>query len=215
MVALATTIYAQENYNKPDNSKFSLEVGFTPFNSESVILMGEQIVGTYSINDKIGIRLGLGFASETETSDNKQTNYTKRTATSTNFSITPGVKFSFAGTNKLSPYIGFEFLFGTQMRETTLERKQGDDLIKTVTTNADYPINTFGADAFTGFNYYFAKNIFVGIEIGIGANTYSVKKQSVKTTTNGATTTLDTEAESGAFTFGFMCNPAIRLGWSF
>ena len=153
MIILATTMYAQESYNKPDNSKFSLEVGFMPFQSESVFLMGEQLRGTLSLNDQIGIRLGLGFASATEKEDDKQADYTKETATISQFSITPGVIYSFTGTNRLTPFVGFELMLGVTSNKTTIEERLGNDRIrKTVITNSNSPLNTFGANFLAGFN---------------------------------------------------------------
>ena len=215
MVALATTMYAQESYNKPEVPKFSLEVGFTPLQTETITLMGEQLIGTYSLNNRIGIRLGLGFATATANYDDKQANYTKESANISQFSLSPGIVYSFIGTNRLTPYVGFELMFGSTSNKTTTEVRTANNLRKTVTTNADGAFNTFGANVFTGFNYYFAKNIFVGVEVGLGASNLSVKQQSVKVTSDGSTTTRDTDAEINAFGVGLICNPAIRLGWAF
>ena len=215
MVALATTMYAQESYNKPEVPKFMLEVGFTPLQTETITLMGEQLRGTYLLNNKIGIRFGLGFATATANYDDKQANYTKESETISQFSLTPGIIYSFEGTNRLTPYVGFEFLLGTTSNKSTREVRTANNLVKTVTTNADGAFNTFGANLFTGFNYYFAQNIFVGVEVGLGVRNMSVKQQSVKITSDGSTTTRDTEEEIGALGVGLICNPSIRLGWAF
>lgn len=216
MVALAATMYAQESYNKPETPKFALEVGFTPLQTtETITLMGEQIRGTYSINNKIGIRLGLGIASAKANYDDKQADYSKESAAISQFSITPGVIYSFIGTNRLTPYVGFELALGTTSNKNTTENRRGNVQVKTVSTNTDGAFNTFGANIFSGFNYYFAKNIFVGVEVGFGATNMAVKKQSVKITTDGSTTTHDTDEVVSAFGVGFICNPAIRLGWAF
>ena len=215
VVALATTMNAQESYNKPDDSKFSLEIGIMPFQYESAFLIGEQLRGILAINDNISLRLGVGFGTAKETEDDKQADYTKSTTTTSQFSVSPGIIFSFAGTNKLTPFVGFEVMVGSTSNQITQEQRRGNSLTKTVITNADSPINTFGANVFTGFNYYFAKNIYVGVEAGIGVINISEKKQSIKITSDGSTTTRDTEAEVGAIGFGIVCNPAIRLGWAF
>ena len=213
MVALATTMNAQSY--KPETPKFSLEVGIMPFQSESAFLIDEQLRGILSLNDKISIRLGLGFGTVTTKEDDKQADYTKYNATTSQFSVTPGIIYSFEGTDRLTPFIGFELMLGSTSDKATLEQRRGNSLTKTVTTNADDALNTFGASIFTGFNYYFAQNIYVGVEAGLGIISASVKKQSIKRTSDGSTTTFDTEEERGASGIGLMCNPAIRLGWAF
>jgi len=205
-------VATQEGSFKPEVGTFQVEVGFAPLQVNSVFLQGGQLKVAYSVNEKFGVRLGLGFGTYTETEDDKAEEWTKTTESTSRFSLAPGVTYSFEGTNKLAPYVGAELTFATTSNKNTVERKSG---YKSVTKNSGSPLNTFGVGVFTGFNYYFAKNLFVGVEVGIGTEFSSVKNRSVEVTNNGETTTTEDKSESGSFNFRAYANPALRLGWAF
>lgn len=198
---------------KPEEGSIEMEVGFAPFsvNNDGVRLQGGELKGAYILNEQFKIRLGLGFATNKEV--NKAEGEWPKTTTSTSrFSITPGFTYSFDGTDKLDPFVGAELMFATESNKRTVEQESGD---KTVTKNQNSPFNVFGIGALTGFNYYFAKNLFVGVEVGIGVEFGSEKNRKVETTTNGQTTTTENKTDNSSFDFRAYANPSIRLGWVF
>ncbi|MDR0683482.1 MAG: porin family protein [Dysgonamonadaceae bacterium] len=213
----ASVINAQESY-KPGAGSFSLEVGFSPFaaNGSAISLPSGSLTGIYSLNDAIAIRLGLGF-SQTSASTDDKTNKIKGSYSETEFSITPGIVYSFAGTAKLTPYAGAEFLIGSTGSFGERESNYGsNNSSKTTRTNMDlngdrFGINTFGIGVFTGFNYYFAKNLYIGAEVGLGYTSVSLKDGEI---TQGTTATKY-ENESTASAIGFHATPTLRLGWAF
>ncbi|MDR1730401.1 MAG: porin family protein [Prevotellaceae bacterium] len=207
-----TVVMAPEESFKPEEGSFAVEVGFAPLQFNSVSLQGGQLKASYSLNEQLGVRLGVGFGINNEFSDNKEEEWTKTTNTISEISVTPGVTYSFEGTNKLAPYIGAELLLATTSDKETVETKSG---YKRVTKNENSPFNTFGLGIFTGFNYYFAKNLYLGVEVGIGAKFKNLKNESDEITENGTTTTEENKSENGSFNFSAYANPALRLGWAF
>ena len=125
MFATTFVVSAQENQEsiKPESGSFSVEVGFTPLQTNSVSLQGGQIKGAYSISDKFGVRLGLDFGTSTTTVDNNESGvaWSKTSNCTTQFTVNPGVTYSFAGTERLTPYVGAEVSFGISSKTEPTE----------------------------------------------------------------------------------------------
>lgn len=221
LIALAmlatSTIHAQEEQQesaaskgyKPEAGTFSTEVCYAPLStSNSVALEGGQLKGIYALNDKFSLRLGLGFGINSEKSEDDGT---KTTTTTRQLSLTPGVSYAMEGTSRLTPYIGGELLFAFEGDKTTIEGENA----KEVTTNGNKPLNTFGINAFAGFNYYFAEHLYAGIEFGIGLKGTVNKDKEVETTINGKTTKVTSDVDESTIDFAPYIVPSLRLGWSF
>jgi hypothetical protein len=160
--------------------------------------------------------VGLGFSRESESYDNKSPK-NKGSYSKTTFSIIPGIVYSFAGTAKLTPYAGAEFLIGSVGSSGVIENNYGSNSsTETTATNIDQNsnrvgFNTFGIGVFTGFNYYFAKNLYIGAEVGFGYRSTSLKDGEV--TVGSSATKYEDESSSSAI--GFHATPTLRLGWTF
>jgi len=229
------TVSAQESF-KPKAGSFSLEVGFSPLGlleqdqQSSFYLPQGNLVGIYSISNSWGVRLGLGFASQSIKFDNGEdgddnVNIT-RSRNQSVFSLAPGVTYSFKGTNKLSPYVGAEVMFATTSTKNNYRRVGGlgNDYEETETNVNNFdlvddfygvPFNSFGANLITGFNYYFAKNLYAGVEVGLGIQSMKTKKWKTEAINNDIEETEEGKAKttgSGALLYA---NPQIRLGWAF
>jgi opacity protein-like surface antigen len=206
---------AQNGSVKPEKGSFALEVGFSPFDVEgnNILLHNGEVRGIYSISDKIGIRVGLGLGASMESDDNGQSGdeWTKMTSRATRIALSPGIVYSFAGTDKLSPYIGGEIVFATLTANTTAEGRN----FKTVTKNEGDLFNTFGLGVFTGFNYYFAKNLYIGVEAGLSLENRSLKNMITETTASGMTETVELKNDRSQTTIGMFATPSLRLGWVF
>jgi len=220
--ASVVAVYAQESY-KPEIGSFGVEVAFSPLEGLVDLQQGLQydnnIAGQfkafYSLNDKVGIRLGLGFGTaSSKTNNGKSGDDLYKTSNSRNsFSILPGLTYSFEGTARLTPYAGVELAIGRCSSESITEEGK----VKTTITNyAGTLFNTFGFNVFTGFNYFFAKNLYIGIEAGIGFDSQKFKnpETKVKGDPNWKEPEKSKRSSSNS-TFGFKVNPDLRLGWSF
>ncbi len=201
---------------KPEEGSFMMEVGFAPFhtmkgestNDDLINLQGGLLRGVFVLSDNLQLNLGFGLSIYKNVIDNGETGDTweKSTNRTALFTINPGLNYVFDGTDKLAPFIGGELGFGITSTKQTDETERA----KTITKNEN-GFNTFGIAAVSGFNYYFAKNIFIGAEVKLGAEMVTNKKVSVEA--NGTTTT--TETKSHSVSFRPQAVPTLRLGWAF
>lgn len=207
----------------PQAGSFGVEVQFNPF---GIFLGGTDAEGVtvnptfsidglkmrYFISDQMAVRATLDFS----TTSNKDVAYqegnpysTTKTATTT-FGLTPGVEWHVAKFNRGSVYVGAEVGFAVGGTSSSLVYEKPDDVL--VNTNSKGSIFGFGAGLFTGIDFYLTQNLYLGAELGLAY-------QSSKTTPNKSTTVGDTTTEKKDFSstssFGFNCEPAIRLGWTF
>ena len=216
---------AQEGSVKPGAGKFSVEVGFSPLgmsrSSQSIYLPMGELTGHYSITNKINVRLGLGVSYAYSSYDNGEDKengwWYKSSASQTAISLAPGFSYSFGGTKKMTPYAGAEFRFVTtcsKQKQETIDESQTQ-------TNSDYvsssygqnlPFNGYGVNLFTGFNYYFVKNIYLGAEVGLGF-LYKQDKQGV--TKQSDREDVKVEEKRNELGLNLYANPQIRLGWAF
>lgn len=204
------------NDYKPEEGSFMMEIGFAPFHTIAndsvdgglINLQGGLLRGVYVATENLEIKLGLGFSIFKDVNDNGQSGdaWHKTTDRTTLFSVNPGVSYVFDGTDKLSPYVGGELEFGITSTKNTDESEHN----KTVTKNEN-GFNTFGVAAVSGFNFYFAKNIFIGAEVKLGVEMQIDKKPSVEA--DGKTT--KTETKSHDLVFQPQAVPTLRLGWAF
>ncbi len=107
------------------------------------------------------------------------------------FTINPGFEKHFTGTDRLSPYLGFEIYFSrsksTFTKDTLVEGNFASGVrYDTVGTSQTYSApwttfslteksgsKTFGVNLIAGMDYYFTKNLSLGVEFGFGF--YSTK----------------------------------------
>lgn len=175
----------------------------------------------YFATENIAIRLSLGFSSNKTTNnfyENEVDNsggagtYVTRMGTTT---IGIGGEYHFKGTEKLSPYAGLDINFG--MGKMTAEGEQTDG---TAWIAADYSEKGeqktagFGVGLVAGTDYYFAENFYLGVELGLGFNSYTMKEGSFSTTVAGVTTEVTgNEMKQSGFSNNVM--GMFRLGWRF
>ena len=81
-------------------------------------------------------------------------------------SIRPGFEKHMAGTERLSPYCGAEIAITMVTSKEVKEGANGDGSVnKTTTKGADGSLS-FGAGLLAGVDYYIAKSLYLGAEIG-------------------------------------------------
>ncbi|MDR0414358.1 MAG: hypothetical protein LBH84_02975 [Prevotellaceae bacterium] len=206
---------AQTGSIKPEKGAFLLEAGIAPFAEEGSIQLQEgQLKAVYMTSDKVGLRIGLGFNSTSASEDNglKGDEKAKAKTSASEISFTPGLIRYFSGAEKLSPYIGAELILATESNRATMEAED----YKLVIKNDGGLMNTVGLGVFSGFNYYFAKTLYVGAEINISLRSKSLKHSSTETTIDGDKEKSDPPKDKVKYSeFKTTCSPLIRLGWSF
>jgi outer membrane protein W len=214
MLSTLTTT-AQTESIKPEKGAFLLEAGIAPFAEKGSIQLQEgQFKVVYMASDKIGIRIGLGFNTTSASEDNglKDEEKVKAKMSATEISFTPGLICYFSGTEKLSPYIGAELILATESNRVTVEAENYKQVIK----NEGGLMSTVGLGLFSGFNYYVAKNLYVGAEINIALRSKSLRQSSTETIIDGDRENSDPPKDKVKHSeFKTSCSPLIRLGWSF
>ncbi|MDR0769109.1 MAG: porin family protein [Dysgonamonadaceae bacterium] len=191
---------AQESY-KPASGDFSVEVGVSPFSEDGPVVSDGSLTGTYFISEKWAVRLELGLDFARDYFNNGEKGYDRvsvKEQTSV-FALSPGISYYFSGTDRLSPFIGGALLFANSYAKETTEQGNYSET-KTLIENGE-SFTAFGLGVYTGFDYYIAKKIYLGIEVGL----------------IGVSTSIPTPDKSsvGAFNLSFAANPSIRLGYSF
>jgi len=193
---------------KPGAGDFSLEVGFAPFGSN--IINGGDLAGFIHFSDNVALRIGLSFGLHSETDDSGKTGSDLYILKKNrfDFGIEPGIVYSFNGTPRLAPYIGGGIYLGVLSTKTSVETNNKT----TETTHPGGPDRygdyfVFGVGAATGFNYYFAKNLYVGAEVNLAFKFTAFS--------NEKSTGDDMKDKVHDIDLGIGAQPLLRLGWTF
>ncbi len=172
---------AQENtedYLRPDAGQFGFFIHLSPItNSErrqienligandevfSPIAMGLDL--RYYLTETVALRGGFSFFNYR--SKFEQTGSANNLMGIRDYQVNLGIMKAFGGTNRVEPYGFFDLQYGrTQVRGASgfnLDNIERENLF-----------STFGATAGLGFNYYIAKNIGIGAELGMSINTFT------------------------------------------
>lgn len=211
---------------KPAAGERTLEVNFAPLGGSPVSIGGIKYrsFGSETSAFRLGVFLGYGNTT-TITQDEDNTNGASlkelRDKESTmTINIQPGIEKHFAGTERLSPYIGGVLNIGygstTERSETQYTASLvGEDVEKGGSLN-------LGLNAVAGVDYYIANKLYLGTEIGFGVamNMDLMKKVTTQALNDdgNALVTTDTESRvntSNNFQLGPNVIGQIRLGWVF
>jgi len=211
-VGLLNVSSAQENY-KPKAGDFSLEVGFAPFGQN--IINDAYLAGFIHFTNNLALRIGLGFGAGATSWDNGETGdkLMSESESYVKFSLEPGIVYSFKGTPRLTPYIGAGLGLGIV---THTERGEMGSMEGKAQHVGEYDGFTFGIGAATGFNYYFAKNLYLGAEVGLGLSFTSYFNEKITYSGSGAPSSPPESKDNRSdFGIGIGATPLLRLGWTF
>ena len=197
----------QENF-KPKAGDFSLEVGFAPFAQDGIINDG-ALAGFIHFTDKVALRIGLGLGFDAFKDDDGDSYIEK--GNQFRLTLSPGIVYSFKGTPRLSPYIGGGLNIGFQ--STTYKVKDdGKDVYTQKHPSGFGDAFIFGFGGATGFNYYFAKKLYVGAEVGLNFNFTSYLQEKVEQT---GMPNIESKVKQSGTEIGLNAYPLLRLGWTF
>lgn len=182
-LACISGAYAQ----KQTGGEKNLEVQFAPLGGSPISVAGIRFRSFNSENT--AIRATFFFNSTSNKTANTQPGKTTGSGgqdvstpalydvnKSSNFTLRVGYEKHFAGTDRLSPYVGAEVGFGRGSK--TLEREYygantaGDqnkvEKFSTWTMSKKQGTTTIGINLLAGVDFYFADNIYLGAELGFG-----------------------------------------------
>ncbi len=236
VVICAASLKAQEKTYKPEGGMSSLEVTFDPtaiFNANSYgSMFGLNSIG--GLNQGIKYRnwmsenmaargtflFGLVNQSFAKTDFDSQGNEVDLVDNSFEWAlqIRPGVERHFSGTSRLSPYVGSELIIGYGANKLTSERLDTADAVVSdvVKNDPNEPWRyangfTIGFGLMAGFDYYVAKDLYLGLEIN-----YAVAYNKANKITREVNGIEPVETKTGS---NWYINPSsmanLKLGWNF
>lgn len=171
---------------KQVGSDKNVEFTFAPLGGNPIGIQGIRL-RSFNSDGTGAIRLGLWIGGTTNVDVNTQPGVIEddqpellTTDRSFNFSIRPGYEKHFAGTDRLSPYVGAELFIGmgsTSSEEENYSTNDFDDpdnYVVWTETQTDGNM-TIGLNLLTGFDFYFSDNIYLGAEMGFGFASTSIR----------------------------------------
>ncbi|MGN6638490.1 MAG: hypothetical protein ACTHJ8_06230 [Mucilaginibacter sp.] len=221
------------NNLKPNAQTFTTELNVNPFNGQLNLNNSlNQIKFRYFTTPTVALRVGFNI-SRIDSVNNVDNPYGTNSYFSdddkhaTTIGINLGIEKHFAGTRRLSPYIGADLSITDKFSGETTSNNQ---TTTTVTNGWNYTYisngvvyaqsqqnayTRIGVNLFTGFDFYIAKHFFFGYEIDYSIANTSWKEVSVTTTPSSGTSTSGGSTKNSNFTFGPSLMNGIRLGYSF
>lgn len=163
-----------------------------------------------SLNDKSNFYGAAGSAD----ADKKGT----LTKSGTEFLFNLGVEKHFAGTDRLSPYVGADILFGTGSQKVKHENvNNGANAFQNDFNKEDKGPGyvSVGLRAVVGADYYIAKRLYLGVEAGFGFVYAKEGKEKITTTTGGTTTVVENKSSGSTFNIKPSVITGVRVGFAF
>lgn len=217
LAAIAAAVFTSNDVNaqdfKPAGGEKNIEVNFTPMGATPIAINNLRL--RYFSSSDMAFRVGFAVTSTSNTTrtatKNSQNADVELEDVSSSFGITinPGIEFHWEGTDRLSPYYGAELNFTTISNKTETQSLSATDAIQTGETTDGS--TTFGLNLLLGADYYIAKSVYMGAEVGFGFSTMSEADTENKPAVGAPTTTPG----GSSFNLGPNFNSAIRLGFLF
>lgn len=176
---------------KQNGDEMNLEVQFAPLGGNPIGLNGIRFRKFLSENSAVRVNFFLGGTTNSSPTREAGTesflpngdvvsnsNRLSDIARTFDFTIRPGYEIHFDGTDRLSPYVGFELDFGTGSvsDESELFSATGQstdsgvnvqDFVEWSRTEKQ-SYTRLGFNLVAGFDFYFADNLYLGAELGYG-----------------------------------------------
>jgi outer membrane protein W len=229
LVAMGLAAFAQKPAAGDKTVEFNLnfQTGAAAVNYGNGVnsLGAPELRFRYFMADDMAVRLKIGLGSSS-TSTKSSANVGGTDITNTNkissgfaFSIAPGIEKHFAGTDKLSPFVGAELPIAFNGSSTNENDKAdlggtiaNDNSSKTVTGSRF----GLGLNLVLGADYYFTDAVYLGVEGGLGIfSMTSTGDGTIDNTTGGvASPQVKTLGGSATNLFG-VSSGSVRLGYKF
>ncbi|MDQ3048310.1 MAG: hypothetical protein M3R27_12235 [Bacteroidota bacterium] len=232
-IAACTFTMAQDAASdfKPAAGANNLELNFIPLNGKPIQLT--YIRYRKFLSETTAFRLGIGVSYQSSKADSvfnsnvnaDQTVTSEYKMTKFGWNIKPGFEKHFAGTNRLSPYMGVELdLAGQSSKEVTPQGIDANDEFTIVTDKNKSKGGFFraGVNLVAGFDCYITKHLYLGTELGFGFQYIKNSDYKMSTAYPGTYTpgtpdpgNPDPVTQGSDVNVGPNFNSAIRLGYIF
>lgn len=217
LLMFAATSNAQDF--KPTEGSKNLEFQFAPLGGSPINISGIRYRKFSSTTEAMRINAFLGYSRESTIKQEDGDNQKRLVDRESQFTINlrPGIEKHFEGTDRLSPYYGGEIDLGYTRTVNRKQTQAGADKVVTERRINDGDANwRFGLNAVAGFDYYFAKHLYIGAELGFGVSFINPLATRVKSDADGFKEPDPTKVnKSPKINFGPNVNSALRLGYLF
>ncbi len=206
--------HSQTKISKPTEGAVTAEVGLTGgLNNANFNLNNNAglLRFRYFAKDDLAVRVGFSARSNNETNNfyggAGGTQLGTQEVKFNGFAVNLGVEKHFAGSDRLSTYVGADLIFQTTTAKEEWNNFNGSSYtagfsrdVKGFNTNGDVSALSYGLRAVAGADYYIAKKLYLGAEFGLGF--LSSKNRDTEdriTSTSGGvtTTTVNNQQSSG------------------
>jgi hypothetical protein len=210
-VSIAQDTVAPSISYKPTAKALTAEVNFNPFSSSPISINYLRL--RKFISDQSAVRLGFSLGLR------NQTPFENTTQSSFEINLRPGYEHHFVGTDRLSPYIGFDVDIAIKSSSFSDDRTSAQNPGQYSKISGAWDTNgtergftRFGANFLIGADYYVIKRLYLGIEFGYGFQVISSSDISLTPRVG----TAPTPSKGGSvFQVGPNYNSSIRLGFVF
>lgn len=225
VLAMTSTASAQDGF-LPEKGSFSTEIDFNPFSNNFKTFKIDQLKGRYFVTDNDAVRLGIGFGVDSKkTTPNPDAEGVEQWSKSNTgfFSLNLGYERHFVKKGRVDLYGGLGLGFKKEFASAKSYFKNSDysaenKVYNAVDENGSNPAGTsFGVDVFTGIDFYVYKGLYVGAELGLNLKATNCPGFYTESYNSGTQETVKTDKQNkiNGFEFSTVCQPALRLGWTF
>lgn len=214
---LGTAVTASAQY-KPEVNTWSVEMNYSPGGADNgrfdLQKYGARV--RYHMSDNLAVRINVGFGTNRDitTTYFKDLNNKEQETDSKNFvnkfSFMPGIEYHFDKFERVSPFIGGELGFIAGSTGTKVDNSQNDAYTREKT-----PFFGFGINFVTGFDVYLCRGLYLGAELGLGYEYNKIGRTNTEISDGDVVEDEDGNTSRSSHDFGFIVNPALRIGWNF
>lgn len=184
-------------------------------------VLSPNLNARYFLKDDLALRLSLNVNTSSSSQDyTENPDGTGGTGTqessSSGFGLGVGIQKHFAGTEKLSPFVGAGISFNTGSSTEDWTNFDGTGYSNGTTVKVDGPsTSTFGIGVNAGADYYFVNHVYLGIEVGLGFSSSSIGEETTTITATGVPSSTTVSQGGSSSGIGVGANSGIRLGFVF
>jgi len=213
------------NDMKPGKGDVTAEFGLSGgiINSDFHLNEGTSglLRGRFFLSNSLALRVGVNIGFDKQTTNFYGTGTfdgevgTEKNSSSL-FLLNVGIEKHFAGTKRLSPYVGADLMFGSNSQKSVLDNTDGSIYVDDFNSEVKGPgAFGFGLRGVIGADYYFAKHVYLGVEGGLGFMSVKDGETTTTVTTGGTSTTVTTESAGSNFGFSPSVITGVRIGFVF
>jgi hypothetical protein len=187
---------AQAQY-RPEGGEKNIEVNFAPLGGNPVSISGIKLRSFSSQTSALRLGIFIGHSNSSTITQEKEELISdeldddfngkgqildaelRDRKSSTTIALQPGIESHFAGTDRLSPYVGAFVNIGYTAKKDVVDKgyhPSGNPIEPDNTSQDQFVGNTttrsgqlnLGLNGVAGFDYYIAQHLYLGAEVGFG-----------------------------------------------